>query len=258
MATDPKTITRFEELSLNAWPSLRVMLYDGWILRFSNGYTKRANSSNPLYPGTLDIGQKIRVCENIFTEAKLDTIFKITEETQPSHLDAMLESAGYVVEAQSFVQTLQLERISRSAADNDYYGIVLSQEPTSKWFSAFFRMSGLADEMRETAKQMLLNTVPQKRLASIRSAEGEIVACGMAVLQGEYVGLFDIMTDKNFRRRGYASRLTMSLLEWAKANGAKTAYLQVVANNKPAIELYSRLGFIQSYRYWYRIKNNRD
>jgi hypothetical protein len=33
-------IKTFEELLLNMWPALQTKLYDGWILRFANGYTK--------------------------------------------------------------------------------------------------------------------------------------------------------------------------------------------------------------------------
>jgi len=76
----------------------------------------------------------------------------------------------------------------------------------------------------------------------------------MAVLQGEYVGLFDIVTDKDFRRRGYDRRLVSGLLQWAKENGARRAYLQVTLDNEAALSLYSGLGFIEAYRYWYRIK----
>ena len=40
---------RLEEVAMNAWPSLQQMLFDGWIVRLAQGYTKRANSVNPLF-----------------------------------------------------------------------------------------------------------------------------------------------------------------------------------------------------------------
>ena len=44
-----KEILQIEELSINAFPAILTELYDGWILRYSNGYTYRGNSVNPLY-----------------------------------------------------------------------------------------------------------------------------------------------------------------------------------------------------------------
>ena len=36
----PQDIKTIEDLSLNAWPSHQMQVYDGWILRFSYFYTR--------------------------------------------------------------------------------------------------------------------------------------------------------------------------------------------------------------------------
>ena len=47
--TEPAEEIRFyEELSLNSHPAIQTNYYDGWLLRFGNGYTARANSVNML------------------------------------------------------------------------------------------------------------------------------------------------------------------------------------------------------------------
>lgn len=61
-----------EELSLNNWQPLSTLLYDGWVLRFANGYTKRANSIQPILYSTLELEQKNRcmrenLCRKKFT-----------------------------------------------------------------------------------------------------------------------------------------------------------------------------------------------
>lgn len=51
---------RIEELSINAWPSMQTMVYDGWQLRFGRGYTKRANSISPFYESKIGFKEKIK------------------------------------------------------------------------------------------------------------------------------------------------------------------------------------------------------
>lgn len=44
----PQDIKTIEDLSLNAWPSHQMQVYDGWILRFSYFYTHRTNCAEPI------------------------------------------------------------------------------------------------------------------------------------------------------------------------------------------------------------------
>jgi len=52
-------IRRLEEIQMNALPSLQIILYDGWVIRFADGFTGRANSVNPVYYSSVDIAEKI-------------------------------------------------------------------------------------------------------------------------------------------------------------------------------------------------------
>ena len=84
-----------EELSMNAWPAMQTMLYDGWVLRAADGYTKRANSVYPLYPSEINLDEKIRFCELFYRDLGLPAVFKMTEASTPANLDARLDVLGY-------------------------------------------------------------------------------------------------------------------------------------------------------------------
>jgi N-acetylglutamate synthase len=40
-----------EETCFNAFPSLKQIVMRGWLLRFSEGLSRRGNSANPLHTG---------------------------------------------------------------------------------------------------------------------------------------------------------------------------------------------------------------
>ncbi|MFW9915701.1 MAG: GNAT family N-acetyltransferase, partial [Candidatus Thorarchaeota archaeon] len=52
--------------------------------------------------------------------------------------------------------------------------------------------------------------------------------------------------------KGIATAINQALAVWGMNCGAKRAYLQVFAENKPALALYRHLGFKEIYQYWYR------
>jgi N-acetylglutamate synthase len=242
-------ITAIEELSLNAWPAHQTLLLDGWIIRLADGYTRRANSVNPIYPSSRDLDEKIGFCEAVYRQKKLEVVFKMTPAACPANLDERLESQGYRKDFPTSVQTLELVNADvRPARD-----VELSEELPDEWLNGFCRMSAVDKSRRESLQHILLDIVPQHCFAALRR-DGKIIACGLGVLQSEFIGLFDIVTDEAFRGRGYGSQLVESLLAWAKRNGARRSYLQVMLDNPPALRVYSKIGYTEIYRYWYRIK----
>ncbi len=243
------TITQLEELSMNAWPALETLFYDGWILRFANGYTRRANSIHPLYVSTGGIDEKIRACEEFYRSKNLRVAFKMTRSAYPPELDEILNQKGYAAEAPTSVRVLESLDSDKPANRN----VTLSERLTEEWLGIFCRLSAIAKQHKPTMRRMLESVVPKHCFSSLREQE-QVIACGLAVAQGEFIGLFDLVTDAKFRNRGFGQQLLLNLLEWGKDNGATKAYLQVMLNNAPALHLYSKLGFKEIYQYWYRIK----
>jgi ribosomal protein S18 acetylase RimI-like enzyme len=242
-------ITTIEELSLNAWAALQTLLYDGWVIRFSNGYTKRANSVNPLYPSRMDLEEKLRFCESLYREKGVPVVFKLTTAIYPRDLDEKLEERGYQKDSPTSVQSVDLESLHFQRTSE----IKIQESLSNEWLDSFCAMSAISVQHRETLRKILNNIIPRHCFVSLTSG-GRVVACGLGVLQSGYIGLFDIVTDPGFRRRGNGQQVVHSIMAWGKENGAKTVYLQVMLNNPPALRLYAKLGYTEQYQYWYRVK----
>lgn len=272
-----------EEQSLQSWPALKQLELDGWLLRFAGGYTKRSNSISPLYAGSKTDAQsindsqhindiqhlvdKINRCEQYYQQAGLPTIFKITPYTEPSNLDAVLEARGYVQTDLSRVQSMDLAgpvpltllNIGHSHAqclDAAGYKVTIFEELNPLWLETVVRLSGLSDKYLEV-KQRLLRHSGLNAGYVLLYVEGIPVACGLGVVAGGGLGIYEIGTDSVFRRRGHARQLLLHLLRWGASQGAQYAYLQVLADNRPALQLYESMGFRDRYSYWYRVQPER-
>ena len=241
---------RIEEASLNSWPALQQVLFDGWILRFSKGYTKRANSVNPVFDSSIDVREKIDTCEMLYDEKGLPCIFRITPFSSPLNLDQVLASRDYT----KIDMTLVLDLDLRQGISPPEPPVGASEESLDDWMRAFCRISQSSPERQRTHRE-ILQVIPSKRYLASLAVSDQVVSCGMGVWDNGMFGLFDIVTDPQHRNKGYAMQLTSLLLKWAQEDGANRAYLQVVSGNAPARHLYANLGFQEAYRYWYRVPN---
>lgn len=243
---------RIEEMSLRHWPALSTIHYDGWILRFAGGYSKRANSVVALYESTIDLQSKIRYCEELYQAHGLRPSFKITAFSEPQVLDAALEKDAYDQIDETIVQTMSMATLEVMPS---LVGVNTKEQLSSDWIEDFCRLSGVDLKHQNTIYGML--TRLQHRTCFLRLyLDGEVVACGFGVQEQDYIGLYDIVVDRSQRGKGIGEQLLLNLLRWGKEQGAGNAYLAVVANNKPARRLYEKLGFQEVYRYWYRVKGS--
>src|SRR5258708_2749898 len=84
-----------EERALNASGAFQSLLYDGWLLGFRAGPTKRLRCVNPFYASTLPIAQKVEHCVNFYRDVSLPAIFRMLPFSQPHDLEAWLERPGW-------------------------------------------------------------------------------------------------------------------------------------------------------------------
>ena len=216
-------------------------------LRFSGSYSKRGNAVVPLYPGTQRTLQKIRHCEEAYSRKGLPTLFQLSDVPELRSLDRALADSRYKRIDSSLVLTIGLDKLPATS------GRQFEVLEIDSWLNVYCRLSGMP-KTAARLQQLVLKSIPADAIyGAIKSSAGH-VACGLAVIDDEFIGLFDILTHPNYRRHGHARQLISNLMHHGSKNGVHTGYLQVAKDNKPALELYKHIGYQSLYQSWYRIR----
>ncbi len=240
---------RVEEAYLKGWPALREAVLDGWLLRFSGGYTRRANSVHQLATGTQPLADKIARCEKLYEEAGLPTIFRIPSIAEPG-LGAALDARGYrPAEDETRVVSLDFAR----QPPRDGGAECVENTPGAEWLEAHARCSGSGAKAQQEQRDILHALHVPAVFAGLRGDDGRLGALAVGAVHDRILCVNLVVTDPALRRRGLSRRVVSSVLCWAERAGAEGACLSVVASNTPAIALYQQLGFTtELYRYHYR------
>lgn len=239
---------RVEDASLRAWPALETEDLDGWELRASSGFTKRANSVQPFNSLTCRISEKVSYCETWYADRGLSAIFRLTPFSEPE-LDWLLAERAYqrVEPTDVLVTGLPISEGLSSSAE-------FVQLELEEWLQTYgmLRHNG---EVDLSCLRAIIGACGQRRsLGALAVRSHGNVACGLGVIDKDLVGLFDLVTAQSYRRRGYGAALLDALLDWGSGHGARWAYLQVARSNVPAKALYEKRGFETAYTYWYRVR----
>jgi|HigsolmetaAR201D_1030396.scaffolds.fasta_scaffold02493_8 ribosomal protein S18 acetylase RimI-like enzyme len=240
---------RLEELGMNVWPALHQQLCNGWVIRLSNGYTKRANSASPLYHTDAPLEAQIARCEQFYSAQHLPTVIKLTSTHAPAGLDQLLEQRGYHVLDLSSLMTCDLRHASFEQAEPSALRLDLKIED---WLACYERLNQISSAHRSAHRAILDNILGQRTFCAWEQ-DGAVVGCGLLVREGEWVCLSDVAVEPQLRGQGIGTRMLATIMQLGREQGATYAFLQVIANNAPAQHIYSRFGFREAYRYWYRV-----
>jgi ribosomal protein S18 acetylase RimI-like enzyme len=219
------------------------------VLRFSQNFTRRANSINPLYASSRPLADNLRDAEDMYRRKGQRVVFKICPASLPEGLDQALAEQGYDQEAPTAVMTLDLAGQAVPARGST----VLLEHLTAEWMTELFKLNGVPERHQPTLQEIMMRVAPRACYAALPQ-DGQVVSLGLGVLEAGWLGLYDIVTAEPERGKGRARRLVNDLIGWAMLQGATGVYLQVMKNNDPAIRLYEGLGFKEQYEYWYRVK----
>lgn len=239
-------LTLIEELSLNAYPGVQMLHYDGWVLCLSPGRWWRASSVQIMQPSLLLLDEKIAGCEAVYSAHGKRTVFKLTRQSQ-AEIEPALIARGYARDAETSVQTMAFQSAESPA---DFADVTFTPVPDEAYKAAFFEIHQLAEDERgpwERIQQGVLLPRVYLRL----QAGGETVAVALGVLERGWLGVFGMGVVAKERKHGHAQHMARALLAWGAAHGATHSYLQVMLNNPAALALYAGLGYHEAYRYWY-------
>lgn len=263
-----------ERAAVRAVPALEEVRVHEWLVAFGRGAVQRMNAVTTFGTAPDPLEEAVDQVEALADERGAARRFRLTR--LDADLDALLHLRGYQRSVDVLVMTRPLQRDEPDAA------AAFPQQPGGPPAhgradpEAFVR--GASDAFARDAPEAFARGVPdaawldglrrfggydEARAAEIGAGlarlrlphaafRREAAAVGLAVVDGGWLGLFDIAVAPERRRSGLARALTAAMLAWGAAEGATGAYLQVHSENAPALALYRGLGFDEAYRYHYR------
>ena len=213
-----------------------------WVLRANGGFTHRANSVLPLGRPDRPLDEALQFVHDWYAGRGLPVQVHIPTEARRL-LDAELGERGW-----SAYQRTQLlvGRLDMLATDPAGPSVEIDPTPDDAWLALYRGGTGLT----ESARSLLIrhDTVG---FASLRMA-GRTVAVGRGAVDDGWLGVMAVEVEPAHRREGLAAAVMAALSRWGTERGARRGYLQVSADNAPAIALYEKLGYWMHHEYHYR------
>jgi GNAT superfamily N-acetyltransferase len=215
----------------------------GWVLRANDGFTHRANSVLPLRRPELPLDEALQRAHDWYAERGLPLQLHIPIQARRL-LDAELGERGWPADQLTRIFAARLDALP--APEDRAPDVAIEPDPDDAWLGLYRDGRGA-----EPSARALLIRHDTIAFASIRVA-GRTVAVGRGVVDDGWLGVMAVEVDPGERRQGLAAAVMAALWHWGGALGARRTYLQVSADNAPALALYAKLGYWAHHDYHYR------
>ena len=262
------------------WRAAEAEPLGEWLLRASGGFTNRANSCLAVGSAGADLPAALERVRGFYAARALPAVVAVPHpvpvEQVPDDaggdvagdapddpvgaaarvrgavpgLDAELAAAGWGLRTPTLVLTAATRRLAAAPREPLPAGLVLdlAAEPDAGWLEAY-RYRG--QPLPAGARGLLLSADAQV-FASVRAAGGRTVAVARGSWSPGWAGVMAVEVDPAHRRRGLGRALLAALADWAHERGAASTFLQVAADNGPAVRLYAAAGLTVHHGYRYR------
>ncbi|MEM8751209.1 MAG: GNAT family N-acetyltransferase [Pseudomonadota bacterium] len=241
-------VRRLEAVSFRSWPA-STTAYDGtWAIRLTAGHpSKRLNSVNPLDPGdSRDLEQRVERVSRRFNSFGRALVFR-QSPLAPPELEHILDSRGWDRFDETMVMTLSL-----ADADLDSALDQVPLKDVGRWIDRCVEMRSFSSAVKPGLSELIDHVHGEVGLFVLEQDADTPQAACMAVRYGDLLGIFEVVSNPELRRQGHGRKILRNALRWGREQGAQTAWLQVVSDNKAARTLYEDEGFSEVYRYAYR------
>ncbi|MFX1358398.1 MAG: GNAT family N-acetyltransferase [Promethearchaeota archaeon] len=251
-------VRQIQETLLNVWPAKEHFFLNGWILRFTNGVTSRANSVLPLnyYGNKNKIDSDIDIVEKAYKIYGLPSIFTMHDYHEPKYLREKLIERGYKEVSLTTTMGASITDINYCSLNTDY-NYEIHNDRVSEFNEFLAKYSKRSIEQQFIIKKICKRIkIPQTRFILTKDGNN-VIGTTMGVLS-VYVSLYiaDVFVNPKYRRKKIASSMLINLIkDLAPNNRAINIWLQVEVENKVAIKFYEHLGLKSLFNYYYLQKS---
>lgn len=234
-------VATLEHVAARGWPAEHTRWLGHWLLRANDGFTGRANS-------VLVLGDPGRSLDDALDEV-VDWYAGHGLPARFSLPSPVADAVGHELRRRGFVETVHVHVMVADVASLPRATgapVTFRPRPSAGWRARY----GDRGDVPAAAWRLIERPDPVG-FAEVEADDGSVVAIARGTVTDGWLGVTAVQVAPSHRRRGLAGRLLAGLVDWGRAHGARAVYLQVAADNAPALAMYRRAGFVVHHDYRY-------